>query len=159
MGMTEEQRRLTLHCHLLVWVFGYNDFASFRSLMDETPERYTELAQFLNRVIFNQIATLGDVNLAMHGKEESDIFLSGSDNMELPMGHAPRDLLVRAAKECIAIPPTNDSFRRAEAPRSAVDDNNFAILMQKDLADLTSGENLHKCCATCHKGNHAADCR
>ncbi|CAN0317457.1 unnamed protein product, partial [Scytosiphon promiscuus] len=24
-GMTEEQRRLSLHCHLLVWVFGYND--------------------------------------------------------------------------------------------------------------------------------------
>ncbi|CAN0374470.1 unnamed protein product, partial [Pylaiella littoralis] len=29
-GMTEEQRRLTLHCHLLVWVYGFNDFASLR---------------------------------------------------------------------------------------------------------------------------------
>lgn len=66
-GMTEEQRRLSLHCHLLVWVFGYNDFASFRSLMDKTPERYGELAEFLDRVIFNQVATLGDVHLAMSG--------------------------------------------------------------------------------------------
>ncbi|CAN0546080.1 unnamed protein product, partial [Ectocarpus sp. 8 AP-2014] len=52
-GMTEEQKRLTLHCHLLVWVFGYNDFASFRDLMDKTPTRYRELAQYLDRVIFN----------------------------------------------------------------------------------------------------------
>ena len=34
--LQEEQRRLTLHCHLLVWVFGYNDFASFRDLVDKT---------------------------------------------------------------------------------------------------------------------------
>ncbi|CAM9735414.1 unnamed protein product, partial [Ectocarpus sp. 13 AM-2016] len=61
-GMTEEQKRLTLHCHLLVWVYGYNDFASFRELMDKTPTRYFELAEYLDKVIFNQIATLSDIN-------------------------------------------------------------------------------------------------
>ncbi|CAM9277519.1 unnamed protein product, partial [Laminaria digitata] len=56
-GMTEEQRRLTLHCHLLVWVFGFNDFASLRDFMDKTPESYQDLACFLSRTIFSQIAS------------------------------------------------------------------------------------------------------
>ena len=64
--MTEEQRRLMLHCHVLVWVYGYTDFSSFRSLLDKTPVK-NELARFLKRVIFNQVATLGDVNVALHG--------------------------------------------------------------------------------------------
>ncbi|CAM9552138.1 unnamed protein product, partial [Laminaria digitata] len=50
-GMTEEQRRLTLHCHLLVWIYGFNDFASFRDLMDKTPQRYAELALFFSRIV------------------------------------------------------------------------------------------------------------
>ncbi|CAN0496989.1 unnamed protein product, partial [Ectocarpus sp. 12 AP-2014] len=66
-GMTEEQKRLTLHCHLLVWVYGYNDFASFRELMDKTPTRYFELAEYLDEVIFDQIATLSDINHVMRG--------------------------------------------------------------------------------------------
>ena len=69
-GMTEEQRRLSHHCHLLVSVFGYNDFASFRDLMDQTPERYGELAEFLNRVIFNQVASISDVSLAVSGTQD-----------------------------------------------------------------------------------------
>ncbi|CAN0469938.1 unnamed protein product, partial [Scytosiphon promiscuus] len=54
-GMTEEQRRLTLDCHLLVWVFGFNDFASLRDLMDKTPGSFEELAGFLSRTIFCQV--------------------------------------------------------------------------------------------------------
>ncbi|CAN0570629.1 unnamed protein product, partial [Ectocarpus sp. 12 AP-2014] len=46
-GMTEEQRRLTLHCHLLVWVYGFNDFGTLRDFMDKTPDSYQELASFL----------------------------------------------------------------------------------------------------------------
>ncbi|CAM9864678.1 unnamed protein product, partial [Laminaria digitata] len=49
-GMTEEQRRLTLHCHLLVWVFGFNDFSSLRDLMDKTPGSYQDLAEPLERL-------------------------------------------------------------------------------------------------------------
>ncbi|CAM9620603.1 unnamed protein product [Ectocarpus fasciculatus] len=45
--MTEEQRRLTLHCHLLVWVYGFNDFGTLRDFMDKTPDSYQELACFL----------------------------------------------------------------------------------------------------------------
>ncbi|CAN0352456.1 unnamed protein product, partial [Ectocarpus sp. 13 AM-2016] len=50
-GMTEEQRRLTLHCHLLVWVYGFNDFGTLRDFMDKTPDSYQELASFLSRTI------------------------------------------------------------------------------------------------------------
>ncbi|CAN0352673.1 unnamed protein product, partial [Pylaiella littoralis] len=70
-GMTEEQRRLMLYCHLLVWVFGYNDFSSFGDLMDKSPEKYNKLARFLERVIFNQVASLADVNMAMHGHDHT----------------------------------------------------------------------------------------
>lgn len=46
----EEQKRLVLHFHVLVWVYGYNDSASFRALMDKTPQRYDtrELGQFFS---------------------------------------------------------------------------------------------------------------
>ena len=67
--MTEEQRRLMLHCHLLVWVYGCNDFSSFRALLDKTPQKYNKLARFLEQVIFNQVATLADVNLTLHGHD------------------------------------------------------------------------------------------
>eukprot|EP00903_Cladosiphon_okamuranus_P013925 g12952.t1 len=77
-GMTEEQRRLMLHCHLLVWVYGYTDFASFRALLDKTPEKYNELARFLERVIFNQVASLADVNVAQHGHSLGDVFGYGN---------------------------------------------------------------------------------
>ncbi|CAN0223398.1 unnamed protein product, partial [Scytosiphon promiscuus] len=123
-GMTEEQRRLSLHCHLLVWVFGYNDFDSFRNLMDKTPERYGELVKFLDRVIYNQVATL-----------------------------------MRDPKECLPVPPPTACFPRGDARRCPQHDSAFARLMYLDLAGLTTGANLHKCQATCHKYNHRDSCR
>ena len=69
-GMTEEQRGLTLHCHLLVWVYGFNDFASFRELMYQTPERYADLACFFSHIVFIQIATEDDVRHALQGADE-----------------------------------------------------------------------------------------
>ena len=99
-GMTEEERRLSLHCHLLEWVFGYNDFASFRNFTDKTPERYGKLANFLDRVIFNQVATSGDVHLAM-----SDVLDGVSEQSDT--GEAPRssDSLVRDPKERMPFSP------------------------------------------------------
>ncbi|CAN0208553.1 unnamed protein product, partial [Scytosiphon promiscuus] len=55
-GMTEEQKRLTLHCHLLVWCVGYNDFSDLRKTMDTSPDTYQRLATFLSRIIFSQVA-------------------------------------------------------------------------------------------------------
>ena len=36
-AMTEEQQRLMLHCHAIVWVYGYTDYESLRDLLDKTP--------------------------------------------------------------------------------------------------------------------------
>eukprot|EP00903_Cladosiphon_okamuranus_P018114 g16669.t1 len=103
-GMTEEQRRLMLHCHLLVWVDGYTDFSSFRVLLDKTPEKCNELAHFLERVIFNQVASLADVNVALHGHSLGDV------------SHDPAD--TEAAVETLD-PAIIDARRRiAESPPS-----------------------------------------
>ncbi|CAM9426660.1 unnamed protein product [Laminaria digitata] len=147
--MTEEQRRLSLHCHLLVWVFGYNDFASFRKLMDKTPERYAEFAEFLDRVIFNQVATLGDVNLAMSGVRQGEPGQSDADHEPLPP-----DPLMRDPKECLPVAPPTACFPRGGEDPCPHHDSAFARLMYLDLASLTTGANLHKCQATCHKYNH-----
>lgn len=155
-GMTEEQKRLTLHCHLLVWVFGYNDFASFRDLMDKTPTRYTELAQYLDRVIFNQIATLSDINHVMRGVQPAS---STSSEVEGDAAMPAADPLVREAKECMAIPPSPSCFPRGDVPRNDFDDDAYGRLMYLDLAGVTRGANVHKCQATCHKYNHADSCR
>ncbi|CAB1107609.1 unnamed protein product [Ectocarpus sp. CCAP 1310/34] len=151
-GMTEEQKRLTLHCHLLVWVYGYNDFASFRELMDKTPTRYFELAEYLDKVIFNQIATLSDINHVMRGVQPSP-------EVETDVPAPPPDQLMRPAKERMAVPPPSSCFPRDGQPRNNVHDDKYAHLMYLDLAGLTGGANLHKCQATCRKFNHGDSCR
>lgn len=152
-GMTEEQRRLMLHCHLLVWVYGYNDCASFRDLMDKPPEKYSKLARFLERVIFNQVASLVDVKLAMHGHD-----VPGSSEEAPPPDTTP-DPLVVSAKERIARAPPTACYPHPDDPRCRIHDEAFARLMYLDLAELTPGVNEHKCQPTCHKYNHKDSCR
>lgn len=153
-GMTEEQKRLTLHCHILLWVFGYNDFASFRALMDKTPHRYTQLAQYLDKVIFNQVATLDDINRVMHGFDKAPVSQVDT-NPSLP----PSDPHVRHAKERMGVPPPESCFPRRGHARCRLHDDDYARLMYLDLAELTPGANLHKCQSTCHKYNHPGSCR
>ena len=155
-GMTEEQRRLMLHCHLLVWVYGYNDFSSFRALLDKTPKKYNKLARFLEQVIFNQVATLADVNLTLHGHGYNDVTASSRDSAA---SRPTPDPLVVNAKERIAQPPPTACFPRDGIDRCHVHDIAFARLMYLDLAELTPGANLHKCQPTCHKYNHKDSCR
>ncbi|CAN0576475.1 unnamed protein product, partial [Laminaria digitata] len=102
-GMTEEQRRLTLHCHLLVWIYGFNDFGSFRELMDKTPERYAELARFFSRVVFNQIASKDDVRHALLGTEEPP---SSDEPASVPAtGESSQPDDTAPAKQCLAVAP------------------------------------------------------
>ena len=155
-GMTEEQRRLMLHCHVLVWVYGYTDFSSFRSLLDKTPEKHSELARFLERVIFNQVATLGDVNVVLHGHDVGDVTHAPVDT-ETP-GDAP-DPTVIDARQRIARAPPSECFPRDGEPRCQVHDEAFARLFYLDLAELIPATNLHRCQPTCHKYNHRDTCR
>lgn len=69
-GMTEGQRRLMLHCHLLVWVYGLNDFASLRDVMDKTPDSYQELTRSLSRAFFSQVASAENVRHSMQNGPE-----------------------------------------------------------------------------------------
>ncbi|CAN0560927.1 unnamed protein product, partial [Ectocarpus sp. 12 AP-2014] len=118
-GMTEEQKRLVLHCHLLVWVFGYNDFASFRDLMDRTPARYTELAQYLDNIIFNQVATLADITRVMHGAVEGTSTLLVGDTCQKDPNH-------RHAKEYLPTAPSTDCFPRDGEDRCPIHDQAYA---------------------------------
>ncbi|MEP4214427.1 MAG: hypothetical protein ABJL35_03620, partial [Parasphingorhabdus sp.] len=115
-GKTEVQRRLTVHCLLLVWVYGFNDFGSFRELMDKTPERYAELARFVWRVVFNQIASKGDVRHALLGTEEP---LSSDEPASVPATRESSQTDDTApAKECFAVAPPSESWPRAGVDRS-----------------------------------------
>ncbi|CAB1112810.1 unnamed protein product [Ectocarpus sp. CCAP 1310/34] len=150
-GMTEEQKRLMLHAHLLVWIYGYNDFVSFRALMDKTPRRYTELARYLDNIVFNQIATLADINRVMRGVDPAHLppEVGNHDSAQPAL-----DPLLRDAKECMPVPPARSTFPpQGEPPDEDLRDA-YARLMYLDLACVTPGANLHKCQATCHKYNH-----
>lgn len=140
-----------LHCHLLVWTYGYNDFSSSRTLMDKTPEKYSKLASFLEQVIFNQVATLSNVHLALHGNNNHEAASAG--------GQPDPDPLYVPAKERLPQPPPTTCFPRHGFDRCRLHDDSFASFMYLDLAEITPGANLHKCQATCHKYNHKKTCR
>ncbi|CAB1096245.1 unnamed protein product [Ectocarpus sp. CCAP 1310/34] len=152
LGMTEEQRRVMLHSHVVVWVYGFNEFSSFRDLMDKRPEKY-KLARFLERVIFNQVASFADVNLAMHGHDHTP---RASSELE---PENVSDPLVRPAKERMAQPPSPACFPRQGVKRCPVHDDSYARLMYLDLAELVPGAQLHRCQPTCHKFNNRNKCR
>ncbi|CAB1100401.1 unnamed protein product [Ectocarpus sp. CCAP 1310/34] len=155
-GMTEEQRRLMLHCHLLVWVYGYNDFSIFRELMDKSPEKYNKLARFLEQVIFNQVATLTDTNLAFDGHEYEHMSRASEDTGTSEAGPDPQHV---AAKERIARPPPTACFPRDGVDRCRVHDEAFSRLVYLDLAEITPAVSLHKCQLACNKFNHRDSCR
>ena len=156
-AMTEEQKRLTLHCHAICWVYGYSDFDSFRALLDKSPEKYAKLAQFLEQVIFNQVATLGDVNLALYGHGSETTSTSSQDTSA--SSDRSRDPLIIDARQRLPRPPPAECFPRADVDRCLVHDEAYARLMYLDLAELTPAVNLHSCQPTCHKYNHGDSCR
>lgn len=150
-GMTEEQRRLMLHCHLLVWVYGFNDFASLRDVMDKTPGSYQALAIFLSRTIFSQVASYEDVQHGMQGVPEP----TGEERTAPP----ERDALERPAKECIAMPPPSASFPPPGVDRDLRCEEAYLRKFLSDIANIIRMANMHVCTFTCHKYGHADSCR
>lgn len=150
-GMTEEQRRLTLHCHLLVRVFGFNDFSGLRDLMDKTPGSYQDLACFLCRTVFSQIASDEDVRHTMQGGPEP----TGAGSSP----PRPREPLERLAKECITVPPPSACFPPPGVERDVATEDNYLLHFHSELADITRTANMHACTFTCHKHGHVDTCR
>lgn len=151
-GMTEEQKRLTLHCHLLVWCYGYQDFSSLRDTMDKTPDSYQELASFLSRTIFCQVASEEDVQHAFRGDEEP----TGTERDHVPPAEDP---LERPATECIPVPPPSACYPPPRIERNVVAENEYFRHFQPDVANVTRKANTHACTFTCHKFGHANSCR
>lgn len=151
-GMTEEQKRLTLHCHLLVWSVGYNDFSNLRKTMDNAPDCYQRLATFLSRTIFSQVATTDDVGHAMRGDAEPT---GGQQDRMSP----PANPLERPATECVAVPPPSACFPPPGLEPDRICQDTYLAKFQGDLANITTKANTHTCTFTCHKHGHAKSCR
>lgn len=157
-GMTEEQKRLTLHCHLLVWTVGYQDFSSLRETMDKTPGMYQDLATFLSRTIFSQVASPKDVAHAMRG----DVEPTGTAEDHISPVQNP---LERPATECIAIaPPSGCGSRphcgsRPQQEHQVTNEDQYLADFHADLANITTKANTHACTFICHKHGHAKSCR
>ena len=140
-----------LHCHLLVWVYGFNDFASLRDVMDRTPGSYQELSTFLSRTIFSQVASYEDVQHAMQGAPEPE-----GDHRTAP---PERDPLERPAKECVAVGPSPASYPPPGVDRDLISEEAFLRKFHADVASITTTANMHECTFTCHKYGHADSCR
>ena len=151
-GMCEEQKRLTLHFHCLVWVHGYTSFSELRDEMDKTPDSYQDLASFLSRTIFSQIASAEDVRHAVQGGPEP----TGADGSHVPPDQDP---LERPAKECIAVAPPPACFSPSGDEQDAVSQDDYLQHFGADLANITASANSHTCTFTCHKHGHANSCR
>lgn len=151
-GMTEEQKRLTLHCHLLVWSVGFQDFSTLREGMDRTPDSYEQLACFLSRTIFSQVATEEDVQHALRGGPEPN----DADRDHVPPPEGP---LERPATECIAAPPPSACFTPPGVDRHLDTEDLYLRKFHADLANITAKANMHACTFTCHKFGHANSCR
>lgn len=72
--MTEEQRRFMLHYHLLVWVYGYNDFSSFRVLIYGQDSRKIQRVDSLSRASYLQSSSQ-----ALHGHGDTESSASAAE--------------------------------------------------------------------------------
>lgn len=120
--------------------------------MDQTPERYQELATFLSRTIFSQVASREDINHAFRGSPEP----SNEEGDRVPPSQDP---LERHATECIALPPP---CACCHPPGVATDQPAEDIYLQKvhaDVSNITEKASRHVCTFTCHKHGHAKSCR
>lgn len=133
--MIEEQSHLMLHWHLLVWSYGYNDFPTFHTLMDKSPEKYNKLARFLEQIIFHKVAVLVHVDLALHGHDQPTAECTAHQDTE----HA-RTLLELDANEQLAQPPPGECFPRHDVDRCLLHDASFARLVYLNLADITPAQ-------------------
>lgn len=120
--------------------------------MDETPGSYQELATFLSRTIFSQIASPDDVGHAVRGDAEP----TGANSDHVP---PPQDPLERPATECIAVPPPSACCPPPGVEPDVAAEHKYLGELHADLANITTKANVHACTFTCHKRGSADSCR
>lgn len=120
--------------------------------MDKTPESYQQLASFLSRTIFSQVASEEDVGHALRGDAEP----TGAEGDRVP---PPQNPLERPATECIAVPPPSTCFPPPQVERDDVAEDEYLREFHADVANITTKANTHTCTFTCHKHGHANSCR
>ncbi|CAN0522323.1 unnamed protein product, partial [Ectocarpus sp. 8 AP-2014] len=64
-GMTEEQHRLMLHGHLMVWVHGFTSREQLRNDVGHNLKKHAELAKYIGRIIYNQVMSLEEVEFGL----------------------------------------------------------------------------------------------
>ncbi|CAN0479746.1 unnamed protein product, partial [Scytosiphon promiscuus] len=69
-GMTEEQFRLTLHAHILVWVYGYNDREQLRDDLGTSLQKHVDLARYVGRIVCNQLVSKEEADFCLLHREE-----------------------------------------------------------------------------------------
>lgn len=120
--------------------------------MDKNPESYNDLASFLSRTIFSQIASPADVGHAMRGEAEP----RGVESDHVPPTQNP---LERPATECIAVSPPPACCPNPGVGPNIAAENKYLREFNADLATITTKANTHTCTFTCHKNGHAKSCR
>ncbi|CAM9810158.1 unnamed protein product, partial [Ectocarpus sp. 13 AM-2016] len=78
-GMTEEQHRLMLHGHLMVWVHGFTSREQLRNDLGHILKKHTERAKYIGRIIYNQVMSLEEVEFGLLNASEPVY-----DNVVLP---------------------------------------------------------------------------
>ncbi|CAN0076480.1 unnamed protein product, partial [Ectocarpus sp. 13 AM-2016] len=69
-GMTEEQHRLMLHGHLMVWVHGFTSREQLRQDVGYSLKKHAELAKYIGRIIYNQVMSVEEVEFGLFNQSE-----------------------------------------------------------------------------------------
>ncbi|CAM9698129.1 unnamed protein product, partial [Ectocarpus fasciculatus] len=69
-GMTEEQHRLMLHGHLMVWVHGFTSREQLRQDVGGSLKKHADLAKYIGRIIYNQVMSVEEVDFGLFNQSE-----------------------------------------------------------------------------------------
>ncbi|CAN0520851.1 unnamed protein product, partial [Ectocarpus sp. 12 AP-2014] len=69
-GMTEEQHRLMLHGHLMVWVHGFTSREQLRNDIGHSLKKHAELGKYIGRIIYNQVMSVEEVEFGLLNQSE-----------------------------------------------------------------------------------------
>lgn len=170
-GMTEEQRKLTLHAHMLVWVYGFNGVDLLREEIGGDVALHVRLASYVGRIIVNQLMTEDEMRCCLLGEPEPS-YVEGHE-IPPPSCTAPEASLprvdgwpesddTRAARkdplrvsQCApapvggVLPPLDSGSNRDD---ESIRDSELCLLcLVEDGWALAAAANTHKCTHTCVK--------
>ena len=106
-GTTEERFRLTLHAHLVGWVYGYSRRDQLREDLGTNIEKDAALAKHVDRIVCNQLMSTEEVEYClMNGSalvySSTDIVQDSSNNADELGGRTdgwPEDEVTRKGRK------------------------------------------------------------